>query len=58
MLPAAILSGLLFTLLGAQLRAGADDPQPAIGVLTTANTRGAAGGAALAALVLLTRLGI
>ncbi|HZN85239.1 MAG TPA: hypothetical protein VFB53_00500 [Burkholderiales bacterium] len=58
MLPAAMLSGLLFTLLGAELRADADDPQPAIGVLTTANTLGAAGGAALAGLVLLPQLGI
>ena len=58
MLPAAILSGLLFTLLGAELRADARNPQPAIGVLTTANTLGAAFGAALAGLVLLPRLGI
>lgn len=58
MLPAAILSGLLFTLLGAELRADAHNPQAAIGVLTTANTLGAAGGAALAGLVLLPRLGI
>jgi spermidine synthase len=58
MLPAAVVSGLLFTLLGERLRAGAGDPQPAIGLLTTANTLGAALGAALAALVLLPRLGI
>ncbi len=58
MLPAAILSGSLFTLLGAELRADAQNPQPAIGVLTTANTLGAACGAALAGLVLLPRLGI
>ena len=58
MLPAAILSGSLFTLLGVQLRADSHNPQPAIGLLTTANTVGAALGAALAALVLLPRLGI
>src|SRR5258706_6530995 len=58
MLPAAILSGSLFALLGAELRADSHNPQPAIGVLTTANTLGAALGAALAGLVLLPRLGI
>ncbi|HKB62210.1 MAG TPA: fused MFS/spermidine synthase [Burkholderiales bacterium] len=58
MLPAAILSGSLFALLGAELRADSQNPQPAIGVLTTANTLGAALGAALAGLVLLPRLGI
>jgi spermidine synthase len=58
MLPAAILSGSLFTLLGAELRANSQNPQRAIGVLTTANTLGAALGAALAGLVLLPRLGI
>jgi len=58
MLPAALLSGCLFTLLGAELRAGSENPQPAIGRLTTANTLGAAIGAALAGLVLLPQLGI
>jgi len=58
MLPAAVLSGSLFTLLGAELRGDAEDPQPAVGALVTANTLGAAAGAALAALVLLPRLGI
>src|SRR5258707_1057173 len=58
MLPAAILSGSLFARLGAELRADLDNPQPAIRVLTTANTLGAALGAALAGLVLLPRLGI
>jgi len=58
MLPAAILSGSLFTLLGAELRADSQNPQPAIGFLTTANTLGAALGAALAGLVLLPRLGM
>jgi spermidine synthase len=58
MLPTAVLSGSLFTLLGAELRAGSENPQPAIGRLTTANTLGAALGAALAGLVLLPQLGI
>ena len=58
MLPAAIASGALFTLLGAKLGAGGNNVQPAIGRLTTANTLGAAAGAALAGLVLLPRLGI
>ena len=58
MLPAATLSGVLFTLLGAGLRGGAENPQPAIGRLTTANTLGAALGAALASLVLLPLLGM
>ena len=35
MLPAAVLSGSLFALLGAELRADSHNPQPAIGVLTT-----------------------
>jgi predicted membrane-bound spermidine synthase len=58
MLPAAVVSGSLFTLLGAQLGAGAENPQPAVGRLTSANTLGAAAGSALAALVLLPQLGI
>jgi len=58
MLPAAILSGSLFTLLGARLRGIAENPQPAIGRLTTANTLGAALGAAGASLVLLPALGM
>ena len=58
MLPAAILSGSLFTLLGAQLRGRAENPQAAIGRLTTANTLGAAFGAAGAGLVLLPLLGM
>jgi spermidine synthase len=58
MLPAATLSGALFTLLGAGLRGGAENPQPAIGRLTTANTLGAALGAALAGLVFLPLLGM
>ncbi len=58
MLPAAGLSGVLFTLLGAELRAGSDNPQAPIGQLVSANTLGGACGSALAALVLLPRLGI
>jgi len=58
MLPAAILSGSLFTLLGAQLRGRLQNPQAAIGRLTTANTLGAAVGAAGAGLVLLPLLGM
>jgi len=56
--PAAALSGSLFTLLGAQLRGGSEDPQPAIGRLTCANTLGAAVGAALGGFLLLPWLGI
>jgi predicted membrane-bound spermidine synthase len=58
MMPAAVLSGSLFTLLGAQLRGGRENPQPAIGRLTFANTLGAAIGAALGGFVLLPGLGI
>jgi spermidine synthase len=58
MMPAAVLSGGVFTLLGAELRAGRENPQAAIGRLTLANTLGAALGAALGGFVLLPRLGI
>lgn len=58
MMPAAIVSGTLFTLLGALLRADQENPQPAIGRLTFANTLGAAVGAALGGFVLLPLLGI
>lgn len=58
MLPAVVLSGCLFTRLGAELRANAGDPQPAIGRLSSANTLGAALGAALAGFVLLPWLGM
>ena len=58
MMPAAVLSGSLFTLLGAELRAGRENPQPAIGRLTLANTLGAALGAALGGFLLLPKLGI
>ena len=58
MLPAAIASGTLFTLLGAALRGPLENPQPAIGRLTFANTLGAALGAALTGFVLLPGLGV
>ena len=58
MIPACVLSGALFTLLGAILRADSADPRPAIGKLTSANTLGAAVGAAAAGLVLLPGFGI
>jgi predicted membrane-bound spermidine synthase len=58
MVPAAALSGSLFTLLGAELRGGSADPQPAIGQLTLSNTLGAAAGAGLACFLLLPGLGI
>ena len=58
MLPAPLLSGSFFTLLGAQLRGASDDPQPAIGRLIGANTLGAAVGAALGGFALLPGLGI
>jgi len=58
MLPAAAASGALFTLLGSALRGSRDDPQPAIGWLTFANTLGAAAGAALAGFWMLPQLGI
>lgn len=58
MMPAALLSGSLFTLLGAQLRGVEDNPQSAIGRLTFANTLGAAAGAALGGFALLPTLGM
>lgn len=57
-LPAAVSSGALFTLLGTKLSRSTQNPQAAIGRLTTANTLGAAAGAALAGLWLLPQLGI
>lgn len=58
MLPAALLSGSFFTMLGAQLRGSSDDPVPAIGRLTFANTLGAAAGAAIGGFILLPNLGV
>jgi predicted membrane-bound spermidine synthase len=58
MMPAAALSGSLFTLLGAKLRGARENPQGAIGRLTCANTLGAAAGAALGGFALLPVLGM
>ncbi len=58
MVPACVLSGALFTMLGAMLRADIPDPRPAIAKLTSANTLGAAAGAAVAGLLLLPHAGI
>lgn len=56
-LPTSLASGLLFTLLGAALRAEVDGDAGAAGLLTLANTVGAALGAPFAGLVLLPSLG-
>jgi spermidine synthase len=58
MVPACVLSGALFTMLGTMLRADVPDPRPAIARLTSANTLGAAAGAAAAGLLLLPRAGM
>src|SRR5262249_20433610 len=58
MLPTAVLSGALFTLLGAELRASSANPQAPIAQLVCANTLGGACGSALAGFVLLPRLGM
>jgi len=58
MLPTAVLSGALFTLLGAELRASLANPQAPIAQLVCANTLGGACGAALAGFVLLPLLGM
>jgi predicted membrane-bound spermidine synthase len=58
MIPACVLSGALFTVLGAMLRSDVPDPRPAIARLTSANTLGAALGAAVGGLALLPRAGI
>jgi spermidine synthase len=58
MLPAALFSGVLFTLLGRALRDEFDHETRAAGILTLSNTLGAMIGAPLAALVLLPSLGI
>ena len=58
MVPACVLSGVLFTMLGAILRADLPDPRPAIARLTSANTLGAAIGAAGAGLALVPHAGI
>jgi spermidine synthase len=58
MAPAALLSGFLFTALGAQLRERMGDAAAATGVLTLANTAGAMLGSLLAAFVLLPVAGL
>jgi predicted membrane-bound spermidine synthase len=58
MLPGAVLSGVIFTLLGAAVRRNAAGDTEAAGRLTLANTTGAMVGALLAGFVLLPRLGI
>jgi predicted membrane-bound spermidine synthase len=56
--PPALLSGVLFTALGLELRERMSDAGAATGVLTLANTLGAMLGSLLAALVLLPALGL
>jgi predicted membrane-bound spermidine synthase len=58
MLPTAVVSGSLFTLVGAAVREELPGDAAAAGWLTLANTVGAAVGAPIAGLVLLPRLGI
>ncbi|HJS37657.1 MAG TPA: fused MFS/spermidine synthase, partial [Burkholderiales bacterium] len=58
MAPVALLSGFLFTALGARLRARMHDAGAATGALTLANTLGATLGSLLAAFVLLAYLGM
>jgi predicted membrane-bound spermidine synthase len=58
MMPAALLSGFLFTVLGERLRGSMDDAVAATGALTLANTLGAMLGSLLAAFVLLPVLGL
>jgi predicted membrane-bound spermidine synthase len=58
MLPTSLLSGLLFTLLGAAQRQESGEAAEAAGRLTFANTLGAMVGSLLAGFVLLPRLGM
>ena len=58
MLPTSLVSGVLFTLLGAALRDEVSGDAAAAGWLTLANTVGATLGAPLAGLVLLPVLGV
>jgi predicted membrane-bound spermidine synthase len=58
MLPTSILSGVLFTLLGAAQRQECGEAAEAAGKLTLANTLGAMVGSLLAGFVLLPRLGM
>ncbi len=57
-LPTCLLSGILFTLLGAALEARGADPAQAAAGVTVANTLGAMGGSLGGGLVLLPGLGI
>ncbi|HSB60632.1 MAG TPA: fused MFS/spermidine synthase, partial [Vicinamibacteria bacterium] len=58
MLPTALLSGVLFTLLGRALRKSVADDPAAAGWLTVANTVGAAAGSLAGGFLLLPRWGI
>ena len=58
MLPVSLLSGIFFTLAGAALRGHAESHVEATGVLTLANTIGAAIGSLVAGFVLLPDLGV
>jgi spermidine synthase len=58
MLPTSVLSGLLFTLLGAAQREEGGEAAETAGKLTLANTLGAMSGALLTGFVLLPRLGV
>jgi predicted membrane-bound spermidine synthase len=58
MLPVCLLSGALFTLMGAALRTSAGEDSRAAGLLTFWNTVGATAGALAAGFVLLPRLGM
>jgi len=58
MAPVSVLSGVLFTALGDQLRAGMGDAAATTGTLTLANTLGAMAGSLGGAFVLLPRLGM
>ena len=58
MLPTSVISGILFTLLGAAQREECGEAAEAAGKLTVANTLGAMSGTLLAGFVLLPRLGV
>ena len=58
MLPASVLSGMLFTFLGQSLKSVVEEKVRTAGSLTLANTAGAAIGALCGSLVLLPRLGV
>lgn len=58
MLPVALASGVLFTLVGASLRGASRSDASAAGALALANTVGAAAGAAAGGLLLLPALGV